>query len=544
MDGILQKFSIADGDNVSSKEFSVIADIPLQIIPDQSGTGLIAPRSVFVGKNISFHTQFTVRNRLTHASADPKTCELGLLAAGSNFVVIVSKQDGPEQITQTTLAGTPASGSFQKIRASFPTPPVLPGESRPISLLVTIPEAVAGANQQCPEPGGTLFLRAEQSFEGQLAQFTPARKVRLCAPWPPEAPASSSDLLVFVDETFQPADYKTLRSIALLIGFTAQFLDYQHFAEMNNGRLPSNVWAPHKGKATILWMPALPGLANLVPMEDFAEHVRAGGKIVCGAQSTFSLPPDLVKLPAQAFRRAVKVEGLTMSEINRGLKIDDRKIDGQGLVALIVAIFMTYSTEKKLQCLLDMGETLGAYALGSLQADDYQSSVPPSGCCSCGGSQPAQVMPIRKSPFTVRDAWATALRVDLALDKVVFLSECNIKNCSATEALQMFANRSILSGAKTRQVALAARDVFGVISGSGVLDDLVLNGGAKAVWAGLTAQLKILLLRLESLAAEQRLDPRAMGERVKDVDLVHGVKSRQGSTNGLPMKLSFFVALS
>lgn len=544
VDGIMQKFCSADGDNVSAKEYDVTVDIPCQIVPDATGTGLMAPRSLLAIKNTSFAVQFAVKNRLAFATMDPKMCGIALQAAGSGFLPKVERPDPADASTMVMTSLTNSPG-FLRTRARGPAPAVKAGQVQPVSFQLTLPEA---DKTSVLEPGGCLQLRAELFYDDELVQHTPMRAIRLCAPWPPEQPPSAMDLLVFTDETFAVEDYKMLRAVAVTLSLNAVFLDYQHFAEMNGGKLPTNVWSPHLGKAIVLWMPSLPGLAPLVPAEDFLEHVRAGGTLLCGGHSSFALSAGSEKLPAQAFRRSVRIgPNMTMADIRKGLQIDGQKLAGHGLVSLVMAIFATFSTERKLQYLMDKGESLGKVVLGDLQADDYQSAIPQGGgCCGCGGSSAAStVVPVRKSPVTIRDALINALRTDVMVDRCVFQTEQNTKHLIAVEQMVHFANKTLLPGPRSLPAALVARDMCAVWYACDLLNEKAYTGGTRVLWAGYVLPLRVIIARFESLAAEHKLDCRAMAERAKDVDIVSvtGAQGRTNSSTTLTHKISFHVPL-
>lgn len=513
----------------------------MQIIPDQSGTGLLVPRSVLVSRDTVFHVQFAIRNRLQFASLDSQVCAIALLVAGPRQPPSVTRPEVETPLEKISLAASGSPG-FIRQRNICAAPAVQPGLVQPVSFRLKLPEQ---DGKVIADPGSVILIRAELFFEGELVQYTPARSIRVCAPWPPEGPATSSDLLFFVDEKFVVEDYKLLHSLAYAMGLKACFLDYQHFAEINNGKLPASLWAPHKGKATVVWMPSLPGLAKLVPDEDFLEHIKAGGTLLCGGLSTFKLTGDAAQLKSQLFRRGVRIASqFTMTDLKKDLQIDEKKFSGDGLVNFVLAFFAALPTERKLLFLLEKGENIGQLALGNLSAHDFQTLVPASGgCCSCSSRTPAQVVPVRKSPCTIRDALVNAVRTDLMIDRHLFTMDNIIKNCIAINDLLSFASKSVLAlGTKSRDQALLARDIAAVIRAANLLDETTFQGGARVIWTSTVLQLKAVTMRCESIAMEAKLDVGAAAERAKEVDIIAAMPGRSSNQTS-PSKVAYMLPL-
>jgi hypothetical protein len=548
VDGIMQKYCAADGDNVSSKEYSITIDVPALLTPDQAGSGVLAPRSVLLSskKATSFQAQFVLKSRLRHTPLDPQLCQVALLAAGSRVAPRLSlAAPDAAPLTVTTLPASASSGGYERVKALCNAPAVPPDASQTISFAVALPEQAAGARY---EPGGSLVLRAELYFEQALVQHTPARSIRLCAAWPPDSPASPTDLLVLVDESFGSEDYGLLSSAACALGLKACFLDYQHFAgESSSGRLQPEVWAPQRGKATVLWLPTHPMLEQLVPKEDLAAHAEAGGCLLHGAASSFALGAERSKMltGTHAFRRVVEVAlPKGMGDLKLGLLLDQTQLAGAGFVALVLALIASFPTERKLQYLLDKGETLGKLLVGGMQADDYQAVIEPAGCCGCANkAAQAQVVPIRKTAVTLRDVLIAALRTDLMVDKQVFCLESALAHCVALESLLQFTDRHVFSAkSKTRGVALLARDVSAVLHASNVLDESSLAGGARVIFAAMALRLRVVAMRCDSIASDFQLDPKGMAQRTLDVDVVDEVRGRNGAL--LPAgNISFHVTM-
>jgi hypothetical protein len=528
VDGIMQKYSEADGDNVSSKEYDITVDIPAQISSELSDTGLRAPRSVAPGKDRSFQVQFQLRNRSSHFPLNTRECGVALVIAGDGFTAKVCREDNDPSLSISQLPD--GAGGFQRVKAFCAAPPVPPNSTQIISYIVKIPSE---DDKKMPvEPGRVLLMRAELYFEGRVVQHTRVHRVRVCAPWPPLHPPSTSDLLVFVDQTFQHEDFNLLNSVAFSFGLKAVFLDYQNFAENNGGRLPADVWAPHRGKATILWMPVAQDLAQLVSTDDLASHLRAGGSLLCGAQSLFTMPPDLMRLSGNVFRRAVKIgPNLGMAELKRGLQMDGKKISGDGFICFVLGLLTAMSIEEKLRYLQEKGDALGAIMLGDLQASDYQTTVnfqSSGGCCSCldSGIKSTQVVPMRRSAFTVRDALVSCLRTELALDRMAFMQERSTKFCIASEAIISFAEKKVIPAGRSKQLGMLARDISAAIYASELVREDSFPEDFRGLWITMGNRLRLVAMQCDSIAAEFQLDVFGAAERAKDVNIVGEVPGR------------------
>jgi hypothetical protein len=513
IDGILQKFSKVDGDHASTRQYDITVDVPLDIVQLDNGKAIRVPESVMLLGNNSLSVTVSVRNKLKGIKTSENMSKIQLCAAGLKFKPSISS---PRKLTcfEAPPAASNDSG-YLIVAAQTAVPSIDPQSTVDFQFNIKLPP---GGNQL----GTNMLLKSEIFYDGIVTQFSPSQQVRIAAPWPAEGTPTPSDLIFFCDGLYTTEDYTALATLAVTLKMRAVFLDYQHLAVENNGRLPAGLWAQHMGKGVAVWLPADPNLATLVPAEDLNNHLRGGGSLLTGEKSLFALSPDLANVASPIGRRAITIgTDFSLATLRRGLIIDDKRLGGAAVVALTVGILTSLSIERKLQILADV--QIASIVIGDALLDNYQVVVE-AGCCGMGSS--AKIFPAQKSPVTIRDILIAALRTDVSAELAAFQQTSNINFCVSLNILRGFASTNIIGKPHNQTIATWARDIYSILYSAGVLDENMFQANQKSIWAPLQQQIKVEASRLQSIAALSHMETKGSGERAMDGEVLRGFSRR------------------
>lgn len=519
IDGILQKFSKMDGDHAGTRQFDITVDVPLEFIPYDGNRGINVPASIMLSQGGDVNVAVKVRNKLSGSGVADDMAKIRIYAAGLRFKPLIVSA-----LPKTVLHDVPANqsyGEYQLVYTKSHVPKLEKSQIVELNYGVKL-DAKGG------QLGANMKLKAELHYDGVVCQFSPCQTVRIAAPWPVEGVPSANDLIFFCDAYFLPEDYQLLATVAYSLKMRALFLDYQHFAAENGGRLPNRIWQQNMGKGTVVWIPGDDGLANLVPPEDLAQHIKMGGGVLNGEKSKFALPPDLMSLASFAGRKAIGVgREFSMSTLRRDIAIDEKRINGASLISLVIGIISTFPTDRKLQLLFDIN--FCNMLVGSTMLDNYQIVVE-AGCC--GGQNSSKIFPAAKSPCTMRDILLCSIRNDISADLSTFNQTVNFNYCYSIAAWRGFASSQVLSRPQNIQISMAARDIFAALDSSGALDPNLFQGNPQKAWVQYLNQLKLDAGRCENIAHLSQLDAKGMSERIMDVDIMQSFARRKRATHG------------
>lgn len=513
IDGILQKFSKVDGDHASTRQYDITVDVPLDIVQLESGKAIKVPDSVMLVGNNSVTVTVSVRNKLKGIKSSDSMSKIQLCAAGLKFKPSISSS---RKLTCFEAPPTAANDSgYMIVAAQTAVPAIDPQSTLEFQFSIKLPP---GGNQL----GANMILKSEIFYDGIVTQFSPAQQVRVAAPWPAEGIPGPNDIIFFCDGLYTTEDYNALATLAVTLKMRSVFLDYQHLARENNGKLPSGLWSQHFGKGVAVWLPADPNLSALVSGDDFNNHLRGGGSLLTGEKSTFSLSPEIANVASPVGRRAVTISAeYSLANLRKGLIIDDKRLGGPAVVALTIGILTSLSVERKLQVLAD--NQIASIVVGEVMLDNYQVVVE-AGCCGMGSS--AKIFPAQKSPVTIRDILIAAIRTDVSAELAAFAQTGNIQFCGTLTILRGFISTNIVGKSHNQTISLWARDIHSILYAAGVLDDNMFQGPQKATWAPLQQQIKVEASRLESIAAQSHLETKGSGERAMDSEVLRGFSRR------------------
>ena len=308
-------------------------------------------------------------------------------------------------------------------------------------------------------------------------------------------------------------DYEAVSSLCKLLWLNVQYVDIDHFADSKTGTVLSSSWAVLRGKASVIWAPNSSAQTAKVPSADLLEHVKAGGGVVSGGKSVFTLTGKSFSY-ATAGRKSVQAgAAVQLSDLKNGLVINEKCVQGAAAVNFIVALLASLSTTRKLRYLFD-DPSHGGRVVGTAMLSSYQTFVT-AGCCGFGSD--SKVAPVLQKPCTIRDLVLASIRADLMLDSAMFMSCGALDGNAANRQVLVFARAFVVDKSHSPKVNQMAADIYAVFEAAGFLDQTCHIK---------SPDVKFIANCCLSISSNGGADAKALAERIKDLDVLTGFSRR------------------
>jgi hypothetical protein len=235
------------------------------------------------------------------------------------------------------------------------------------------------------EPGHFFLSRAELVLDGRIVEHTPPARTRV-APPPPGRASPGGDVLFVTGPGLGPGDYKRLAALCGVLGRAAHFLDWEHFAAADTGRIPGDLWRGLRGSAAVVLNSKALGAPRSGAREafsaDLAGHNGAGGAVIVDEGVPFPRPTGSMgrkeRMVSVGAWGLVALEGNLEGRTPRE-QVVPGAVEGLGLALLLRALIATMPAEGKLALLAGP-----AVELRSLNpAQNFEQVVGQSGCLCC-----------------------------------------------------------------------------------------------------------------------------------------------------------------
>jgi len=508
VDGIKLRQSEFDGNCACGKDFTVDLDIPYAFV-EKNQKVIAAPISVSMSDVNPVDIGFAVVNKMSLPMEPAGRFKCAVHVAAPFFRPhIEPKQEISKFETDTHPVESKELGYMRRsVAQEIPT--LAKDATAEVALLLSLPQP---DEHNKVTPGARISLRGEIFHELQACSFTIPSTIRVAPPLPSVKNATADDVLFFSFAEMHMEDYAAIDSICKLLGMRTHYVDLEHFFNVKTNTVDGATWAALRGKATVVWAPAVTSHIHRVPLGELLGHAQAGAPIISADASVFSVSQGDFKYTT-AGRRAIQVGGaVQLLALKTGLSIDDDKAVGDKVATFLTALVASMTTERKLNFLL-ADPTHGKRAIGATMVDSYQT-FPSDGCCGGG----PKVAPVIQKALTLRDLLLASIRSDLSMDIHLFPT-CGVMDMHpAYLEVTKFAAREVLSKPPSDKVALLAADVYAVLAGSGISDKKCPLR---------KAELTLLANQCETIAVAAGKEPQGLCERIRDFDVIKGLSRRK-----------------
>jgi hypothetical protein len=542
VNGLTMRQSEYDGNNACGKDYTVDLDIPVGFV-EKNDKVIQAPVSISLSDPGEIDVSFTITNKMTVNLEKLSSYRCGINAAGFKFRPALRPASEVTKYEMFAPEGSVPEMGYLRRHISQGINSIEKQESVEYKFKLRLPEptvpvskGVKDLNNDGPAavpPGSRLFLRGEIQCDEETCAFSVPTTLRVAPPLPSaKLPPSENDVLVFSCADMQVEDYEAIDKVCAIFGLNVHYVDLDHYLKPGDSTISNDLWAHLKGKATIVWAPISPDYAHRVPLAELQAHVTAGGALISGDCSLFTVTTSNFRYPT-AGRRVINAgSAVQLTNLKLQLSVDESKIQGTKVVGFIAALLGSMSTDRKLRFLQnDPGHA--QRAVNSTMLDSYQTVVK-AGCCGMGGD--SKVSPLIQKPCTVHDLVLASIRSDVSLD-IHCCTTSAMDSAPAYKSVQTFAAAQILSKPASPAVAQLAADVYAVLAGAGVNEKKCPIK---------KPELALLANQCFTTASAGTKDPGALCERVKDVDVIQGCsRRRRGNVFGGkdPVDLSWGVAM-
>ena len=369
----------SDKDNKTAHFYHIRIESPIAF--DRSiATGVSVPTSLALQDTGSV-VRFRIQNRMTatkllkRPDGDP---------AATSYVVRVAAATAAPKLAVRTKGvkdvAAEAGGEGDAWQERSYTSPVPEMEAQATTELEYGIELDPAA-----EPGSFFLSRAELILDGRILEHTPPSRTRM-APPPPGRPSAGGDVLFVTGPGLQPGDYRRLSALCGVLGRAAHFLDWEHFAARDTGKVPGDLWRDLRGSAAVVLNSAALGAPRPGAKEafsaDLAGHNAAGGGVLVDEGVPFPRPGGAKGRK----ERMVSVAGGWLVALEGGLEgktpreqVAAGVVEGRGLSWLLRALIATTPAEGKIRLLARPPVELPSLK----RAQNFEQVVAKSGCLCC-----------------------------------------------------------------------------------------------------------------------------------------------------------------
>jgi hypothetical protein len=367
-----------DADNKTALFYHVKIESPVAF--DRAiATGIQAPRSL-TPQSPGGAVLFRVHNRMTHTrllrrpDGDPAACGYVLRVAAAAAAPRLEVRTWGVRDVAAEAGG--AGGAWMERAYASSVPEMEAQATTEVEYGVVLDPAA--------EPGDFFLSRAELVLDGCIVEHTAPARTRV-APPPPGPASPGGDVLFVTGPGLQPGDYRRLAALCGVLGRAAHFLDWEHFAAADTGRIPGDLWRGLRGSAAVVLNSQALGEPRRGAKEafaaDLAGHNGAGGGVLVDEGVPFPRPGG----PMGRKERMVFVGAGALVALEGGLEgrapreqVVPGVVEGQGLTRLLRELVATMSAEGKLALL-----ARPAVELWSLTPAQNFEQVVGKSCCLC-----------------------------------------------------------------------------------------------------------------------------------------------------------------
>ncbi len=369
----------SDKDNKSAHFYHIKIESPICF--DRSiASGVQAPRSLTL-QDKDGAVRFRVQNRMTHTKllkrpdGDPAACNYVVRVAAA--AVAPRLEVRTKRVKDATTEAGGADGAWKERSYTSHVPEMEAKATMELEYGIVLDPA--------SEPGSFFLSRAELILDGRIIEHTPPARTRIAPPLPGRATAGG-DVLFVTGPGLLPGDYTRLASLCGVLGRAAHFLDWEHFAAADTGKIPGDLWKDLRGSATVVLnskaLEAPKAGAKEAFSTDLVGHNGAGGAVLVDDGVPFPRPGG----SKGRKERMVSVAAGGLAALEGGLKgktpreqVEPGAVEGRGLTQLLRALVATTPAESRLALL-----ARPAVELRSLKpAHNFEQVVGSSGCLCC-----------------------------------------------------------------------------------------------------------------------------------------------------------------